>query len=82
MIIMSKREEHHVVPNSERGGWDVKRNNAERSSGHYETKAEAIDAGRQMSKNANTELVIHNKDGKISNPDSHGNDPLPPRDMK
>ena len=76
---MSNRGEHHVVPNSD-GGWDVKRENAKRARGHYETKAEAMKAGREMSRNANTELIPHKKDGTIQNPDSHGNDPCPPKD--
>lgn len=76
------RKEHHVVPNSERGGWDVKKNGADRASGHYPTKAMAVDAGRVMSRNQGTELITHLKDGKIQNPDSHGNDPCPPRDRK
>lgn len=76
------RKEHHVVPNSQRGGWDVKRENALRASGHYDTKNQAVSAGRTMSSNQNTELIIHNMDGRISNPDSHGNDPCPPRDRR
>ncbi len=75
------REEHHIVPNKN-GGWDVKRNGADRASVHTDTKQEAIDKGRAISRNQATELVIHNKDGKISNSDSHGNDPCPPRDRK
>ena len=75
------REEHHIVPN-ENGGWDVKRNGADRASVHTDTKQEAIDKGRTISRKQATELVIHNKDGKISNSDSHGNDPCPPRDRK
>lgn len=75
------RDEHHVVPNSD-GGWDVKRNGAQRSSGHTVTKQDAVDLGRKISQNQGTELVIHNKDGKISNSDSHGNDPCPPKDEK
>ena len=75
------RDEHHVVPNPE-GGWDVKRNGADRASGHFETKQDAVDHGRKISQNQGTEFVIHNKDGKISNSDSHGNDPCPPRDQK
>ena len=50
------RKEHHVVPNPD-GGWDVKRENAKRSSGHYDTKQEAMDAGRRMSINQGTELI-------------------------
>ena len=75
------REEHHVIPNPN-GGWDVKRENAQRASAHTSTKEEAIRIGRQMSRNQQTELVIHKLNGRIQNPDSHGNDPLPPRDMK
>lgn len=75
------RNEHHVVPNPD-GGWDVKRNGSKRASVHTETKKQAVDKGREISKNQDTELVIHNKDGKISNPDSHGNDPCPPKDRK
>ncbi len=75
------RDEHHVVPNPE-GGWDVKRNGADRASGHFETKQDAVDQGRKISQNQGTEFVIHNKDGKISNSDSHGNDPCPPKDQK
>ncbi|MBQ3262722.1 MAG: DUF2188 domain-containing protein [Oscillospiraceae bacterium] len=72
------RETHHIVPNSD-GGWDVKKGGASRSSGHYETKAEAIAAGRQISRNQGTELVIHGMNGRIQGSDSHGNDPFPPK---
>lgn len=75
------RKEHHIVPNS-RGGWDVKRSGGERASTHTETKKEAINIGRTISKNQGTELVIHNKDGRIANSDSHGNEPCPPKDRK
>jgi len=68
----------HVVPNPN-GGWDIKQNGAQRSSGHFDTKANAIDRARQISRNQGTELVIHNRDGKIAWKDSHGNDPFPPR---
>ena len=69
---------HHVVPNP-KGGWDVKRGGADRASSHHDTKRDAIDRGREISRNQNTELRIHNKDGKIGQSDSHGNDPFPPR---
>ena len=75
------RNEHHVVP-SPNGGWNVKRNNAQRASIHTEMKAEAVRAGRQISQNQRTELVIHGKNGRIQNPDSHGHDPCPPKDKR
>ncbi|MBL6969850.1 MAG: DUF2188 domain-containing protein [Campylobacterales bacterium] len=69
----------HVVPNKEKGGWDIKQSGGQRSSGHFDTKKEATDRARTISQNQNTELTIHNKDGKISAKDSHGNDPYPPK---
>jgi len=68
-------ETHHVVPNKDKGGWDVQRGGADRASGHFDTKQQAVDAGREISRNQQTEFRIHNKDGKISQTDSHGNDP-------
>lgn len=72
---------HHVVP-AAAGGWNVKRGGADRASGHYGTKNEAINAGREISRNQGTEFRIHNQDGRISRSDSHGNDPNPPKDSQ
>lgn len=79
---MAKRQEHHVVYNKERGGWDVKKSGAKRASAHADTKEETMDMGRRISRNQRTELIPHLKDGRIQNPDSHGKDPCPPRDKK
>jgi hypothetical protein len=73
------REEHHVVHNPS-GGWDVKRNGAERASIHTNAKQDAIDQGRRISQNQETEFIIHGVDGRIQQSDSHGNDPCPPKD--
>ncbi len=73
------RETHHVVPNS-KGGWDVKKGGSKRASLHTDNKRDAIDIGRKISQNQKTEFIIHNKDGKISQSDSHGKDPFPPKD--
>ena len=78
---MPRRKEHHIVYNSERGGWDVKRDGAERASVHVDTKADAIRIGREISRNQGTEMITHLMNGKIQSADSHGNDPCPPRDM-
>ena len=74
------RQTHHIVP-SPNGGWNIKRGGAQRSSGHFETKREAINAGRIISRNQETELVIHGKNGIIQSSDSHGHDPCPPKDQ-
>lgn len=69
---------HHVVPNPN-GGWDVKHGGASRASSHHETKRDAVDRGREISRNQGTEFRVHNRDGKIANSDSHGRDPYPPK---
>lgn len=71
-------ETHHVVHNRQ-GGWDVKRGGGERATSHHNTKREAIDQARQVSRSQGTELRIHNRDGRIASSDSHGGDPNPPR---
>jgi uncharacterized protein YdaT len=76
-----ERKEHHVVHNPS-GGWDVKKNGAERVSVHTNTKQDAIDQGRRISQNQETEFIIHGVDGRIQQSDSHGNDPCPPKDKK
>lgn len=75
------RKTHHVVPNPT-GGWDVRRGGAERASGHFVTKSDAVTNGREISQNQGSELVIHGKNGQIQRSDSHGNDPCPPKDKK
>lgn len=75
------RKTHHVVPSSG-GGWDIKKGGSKRLSDHFDRKTDTIERGREISRNQNTELVIHNRDGKISRADSHGNDPCPPKDRK
>lgn len=76
------RKERHVVPNTEKGGWDSKRENAERASKHFDTKIEAIEWSRQKSKQEGSELISHKQNGKIQNPNSYGKDPYPPKDKK
>lgn len=75
------RKSHHVVPHPG-GGWDVKKGGADRASVHTDTKVEAEQLGREISRNQQTEFVIHGKDGVIQRSDSHGGDPMPPRDQR
>ena len=72
------RSTHHVVHN-QYGGWDVRKGGAQRASGHFKTKKQAIDAGRKISQNQKTEFVIHGLNGRIQSADSHGGDPCPPK---
>ena len=75
------KQSHHVVP-SPRGGWAVKKSGSTKASRVFETKAKAESWARAKSREQHTELVIHRRDGTIERKDSHGNDPMPPRDKK
>jgi uncharacterized protein DUF2188 len=75
---MPKKPDYHVVPHLE-GGWDVKREGAKRSSGHFDRKTEAMERGRELARTNNkTELVEHGRDGRIRDSESYGRDPDPP----
>ncbi|WP_454785051.1 DUF2188 domain-containing protein [Legionella sp. WA2024007413] len=65
--------EHHVVPNSQ-GGWDISLTHSSNKL-HFNTKEEAVNRARELSIKEHTELVIHDKHGKIEAKDSHGHDP-------
>jgi hypothetical protein len=70
-------ESHHLTPHPD-GGWQVKKSGDPEASRRFDTKAEGEDYGREVSRNQNTEFVIHRSDGTIQDSDSHGNDPHPP----
>lgn len=76
------RKTHIVSPNKDKGGWDVKKGGGQKAIKHADTKKEATEIAREISKNQKSELIIQNKDGKISDSDSHGHDPNPPKDQK
>jgi len=73
-----KRPPIHTVPNP-KGGWNNKREGDPTPISHHRTKENAVERGRQIAKQDQTEHIIHNKDGKISQRNSYGNDPYPPR---
>lgn len=66
----------HTVPNSN-GGWDNKQNG--KTISHSKTKKVAEEKGRKSAIKDATEHCIHNKDGKISESNSYGGDPCPPK---
>lgn len=73
--------EVHVTPHPN-GGWQVKSAGAQRAAVKTPTQQGAIDAGRKMAQSRGVELVIHGKNGRIRDKDSHGHDPFPPKDMR
>jgi hypothetical protein len=66
----------HVVPHH--GGWAVRGENNARVTSQHNTQGDAIDAGRAIARHQQSELVIHGRDGRIRDKDSHGRDPYPP----
>jgi transcriptional regulator with XRE-family HTH domain len=73
-----KHKNVHTVPR-ESGGWAIKKEGPSRASATFPTKAEAVAAGRERAKSSGVEHLIHNKDGRIAERNSYGNDPYPPK---
>ena len=44
---------------------EINKEGAERATGVWDTKKDAIDQGKKIAKESESELVIHTKDGKI-----------------
>ena len=66
----------HVVHNGEQ--WQVKQENAQRSSGNFRTQQEAFERAREIAIKNSQEVAIHGLDGRIREKHSYGNDPYPP----
>jgi len=78
---MGKRNVHTVY-NSDRSMWETKKEKQEKPIFSSHTKGNAMEKSVRLAKELEVEHVIHNKDGKISDKDSYGNDPFPPKDKK
>jgi hypothetical protein len=80
---MSNENNRYVVHNPD-GGWDVKAGGAERSSGHFDTQAQAYDRAREIvSRLGGGEVVIQGADSRFRNSNTIDKpDPDPPRDTK
>lgn len=69
--------DRYVVPNTERGGWDVVKENHQRASAHTSTKKEAVDRARQIVENlGGGEVRQSNRDGRFGDSDTtkHGHE--------
>jgi uncharacterized protein DUF2188 len=60
-------------------GWAVRGEGNFRDTSHHRTQGDAIGAAREIARNQGGEVVIHARDGRIREKDSHGRDPYPPR---
>jgi hypothetical protein len=66
------KESYHIIANPD-GGWAVTKTGAVRATRTFATKAEAVKCGRNISRDHSVELIIHRKDGRISERNSYGN---------
>lgn len=72
----------HTVYNKDRKMWETKKEGQNKPLASSHTKQTAEEKSIREAKKTKVEHVIHNKDGKISDKDSYGNDPNPPKDKK
>ncbi|HAM81064.1 DUF2188 domain-containing protein [Ornithinibacillus bavariensis] len=68
----------HVTPHKD-GGWQVKGAGNSKATKVTKTQTEAISIAKGIAKNNKSELLIHNKGGRIRQKNSYGNDSFPPR---
>lgn len=74
MAVSKKTSKPAVAVEPRTKGWAVQTDGTKRASSLHDTKAEAIAAGRAQSQRQQAELVVKNRDGRIAQKDSHGND--------
>lgn len=74
------RKQQHVVQREY--GWAVRGAGNSRDTAHVDTQKQAIDVARQIAINQRAEVVIHDREGKIRDSDSYGNDPRNIKDTK
>lgn len=73
---MSNRKIYHIVPDTNKGGWKVKKENSERASSIHLTKDEAIEQAKQFAKkNPLSQIIVHKQDGTIQIEWTYGKDP-------
>lgn len=75
---MSKKGKNQHVVRRE-NGWAVRGAGNSGDTSHHKTQAEAIEEAKGIARNQESELIIHNRKGRIRERSSYGNDPHPPK---
>lgn len=60
-------------------GWGAKARGAQRASGRFDTKKEAVERDRELASKQKGRLVIHKQDGTIQEERTYRKDPYPPK---
>lgn len=63
-------------------GWAIRGERNERDTSRHPTQAAAPGSARDIARNQQSEVVIHDRQGRIRDRDSYGNDPRPPIDRR
>lgn len=71
------RKNQYIVPTDK--GWGVRGEGNGRLTAEYKTQRAAIERGRDIARNQESELRIQGEDGKFREAWSYGNDPHPPK---
>lgn len=73
------RSVYHVVHNSDKEVWQIKKEGSSTAIKNCNTKSEAIDYAVGLAKNNEpSQVKIHKKDGTIESERTYGDDPYPP----
>jgi len=67
--VMSTGKNQHIVPH--RDGWAVQSEGASKPTQVFSTQKEAINKGRDIAKNQQSELIIHDREGEIRERNSY-----------
>lgn len=67
----------HVVPTN--GRWGIRGEGNTRLTQTFDTQRQAYERAREIAINQQSELFIHNRQGRIRERNSYGNDPYPPK---
>ncbi len=79
---MKKKRNIHTTYNEDNKEWQTKLEGQQKPLKTAPTKEKTMKDSVKEAIKREVEHIIHNRDGKISDSDSYGNDPFPPRDMK
>ena len=74
---MSKGNNQHVLPHGDE--WAVRGAGNTRVTSKHATQLEAIEKAREIAIRNESELLIHNREGRIRAKNSYGDDPHPPK---
>lgn len=67
----------YIVPTE--NGWGVRGEGNDRLTAEFRTQREAIERGRDIARNQESELRIQGEDGRFREAWSYGSDPYPPK---